>query len=764
MNRQRSSQTLKAKPGISPPPPPPDNFDENKNVRRAQSNRGLSKSNQHHHHLQPKNQKLDKYREQHDDEIFGKDEMLEPIDLDLDNEFQTLKLQDIPQFQQFQNLNSNNSNNHNQMAKSPPKSPQRTLQSPNKKVQAKSRNQSSKAKPIDSYDDEFELESEEPFTSPQTNRHAALKQENVLKLSPDKNFVVTSSPKSHRISLSEYSEEGEEGDKGQMNDTETEVTSNLNEEDFEDIDNIFGDEESGIYSSNGKNKFQTILKAQQLKLQNDAEIEERELMKKYHRIKQKQQSTFHKHGSNHDTNEISTLKLKKLDQDLDPFGTLKQDQPLADHDNTINYEYTRDDYENFEDGFEVEDYGQKLKLKKSMPNVKFRTSASLNQLHSQLNDFGNPKIPMKKFKSTYNLPGERNQLNPKLDNKTMKKLNRIPSFSNHQRLTDMLEQNETFKLTKQQLLQQYQEIDMKHKQTNDRILTMRKSMSVPGSYGQHEDGNNGNKSNMKHSLSTRGGHVKKHGKAIGLVRYLNEVPNAPNSNMKYNHDQKVWEGNDIELLKFNNNLKKPSLIKLQDYVKKYKTNNQGENEEGGMVFDPNNLRWVSKTGEEEEDIFKDLNDGEEGQYDVRLDESIDKDDPRTIKYGTVGVKSIPQIKHHPSLVPSISNLNSRGVSTFTARTASSTNLSSRKSSAKKGGGVEPNHQYETGNDYLISKRNIDRFLKEEAKISKKVQHWFNHGEVYQVRPTVNDDPTFRMDYYWDIRNLVIDNNDNNEQQ
>lgn len=683
MNRQMSSQQLRAKTGISPPPPPDHPLDSTSRIRRSKSSRGVSITNKG-----PKNQLLNKYREtEFDDNIFGEEEPLEAIDVDLDDEFKTLRLQDIQELQ-----------NHSE-------SPQRYLLSPKKhlgpRVALQRQAANTNSMPVDTYDDEFELE-DDLNQSPMKSRANRMEPEGILLLSPDKQSMVTSSPKSHRISLSEYSEEGEED----HNDTDTEVTSNLNEEDFEDIDNIFGDEESGIYSSAGKNRFQSILKTQQMKLQNDAEIEERELMKKYNRIKKRQQQDKHQ-GQDH---EISTLKLKNLDPELDPFLTWKQEQAHLpnDNDQTINYEYTKDDFENFEDGFEMDEYPKKLQMKKSMPNVKFKST----------NDFSNPYManpPLKKFQSTYNLPSDRN-LSPKFDNKVMRKLDRIPSFYNHQRLNDMIEQNEAFRMTKHQLLQQYQEIDKQHKQTNDRIVTMKKSMSVPGNYGQ-------SKSNLKHSTSTKG---RRQGKPIGLVRYLNEVPNTLNSNMKYNHTLKVWEGNDLELLKFNNNLKKPSLIKFQDYIKKYQTSDQKD--DGDMVFDDKNMRWVSKTGAEEEDVFGDLK--EEEPVDTRM--------------------RAPSSFKPPTITPSISNFNSRGVSNFTTRTTSTVNLNSRKSSKKV-------DSYETGNDFLISKKNIDRFLKEEAKIAKKTTNWFNQGEIYQI--TSYDNET-NMDYYWDIRNLVIDNNGN----
>ncbi|EGV59998.1 hypothetical protein CANTEDRAFT_95466 [Yamadazyma tenuis ATCC 10573] len=408
-----------------------------------------------------------------------------------------------------------------------------------------------------------------------------------IKLSPG---TLSSSPR--RKSLSEYSED-------------TEVTSGFNDEEFEDIEDVFGKEEPD------SSKLYDVLNSKKAKLLHDAEKEEKELIRKYR------------------GEDLTTLKLKNLDIDL------------IENDKTINYEYTRDDFEDFEEGFENI---HKLSFKKSMPSLKTQSS-----------------LGMRKFQSSYNLAHDRTRgidSHPKYNNKLMSKLGRIPSFYNQRKLNEMIEENENFRLTKQQLLQQYQEIDKQHKRTNEKILNLKKSMSMPARRSK--------------------------GKKIGLVRYLGEdVPNVENSKMKFNNESKNWEGNEIELMKFNSfTTKKPSLIKSNEY-----NNAKGPNS-SNMVFDPINLKWVSKAPEE--DVFKGLNE---------LNEPDNK---------------------------------GRGVSNFTARTLS-TNVE------------------ESDNVFIVSKKLIDRFLKEETKLARRTEYWFNKHDIYDL------DAEFNPDYYWDIRKLVMDN-------
>ena len=73
----------------------------------------------------------------------------------------------------------------------------------------------------------------------------------------------SSSSPMRRVSLSEYSE----------NTNETDLTSELNGEEFENIDDIFGDEESGIYSSGGGQQNDIRAKQRLLKQQQHRQAE-----------------------------------------------------------------------------------------------------------------------------------------------------------------------------------------------------------------------------------------------------------------------------------------------------------------------------------------------------------------------------------------------------------------------------------------------------------------------------------------------------------
>lgn len=504
---------------------------------------------------QNKSRILSKFQE---DDIFGEQE------IDLEDEFKTLKLSDLNQFQKP--TLKNNKSNYN----------------------------------MKDYASDFEFEDEIPNLEFKLNEPV----NEDLRLSPG-----TLSSSSRRKSLSEYSEG-------------TDVTSNFNEEEFEDIDDIFGapNEESQEIS-----KLHIKLKSKQQHLQSIAENEEKELLRRYR------------------NDEMATLRGRDFD--------------ILESDRTINYDFTRDDFDDFEKGFDINGLDNRLQLKQSMPDIR---RESIN------------KKNMKKFQSSYNLNSYVNSEskkmegynsgynNPKFDDKVMRKLERIPSF-NQKKLNQMMEKNENFRVTKEQLLQQYQEIDKQHKKTNQKILNLKKSMSMPA----------------------------KRGKKIGLVKYLGDVPvTGTNSTMKYNHKLKNWEGNEIELMKFSNmNTKRPSLIKFDDYMKKSKSSSQIPRSQSShnMVFDPVNLKWVSKDAEDE-DVFKDVTELEDQK---------------------------------------------RGASIFTARTISTK--------------VE-----EEPNVYIVSKKLIDRFLKEENKIGRKTQYWFNKDDTY------NMDTTFNYEYYWDIRKLIMD--------
>lgn len=527
-----------------------------------------------------KKELINRFRDVNEDEIFGKPEELESFE----DDFKTLKLGG-PQNLETIKLNSKSIGKYQELEE-------------------------------EDFDDDMEFDG---------NKFEKLKYEprpDDIKISPG--TVSTSSPR-RRKSLSEYSEE--------TNDTD--VTSQFNDDDFEDVDNIFGDEESGIYSSGSKNygnqsRLNEQLMNKQRKLQNDAEIEEQELKKKYNRLQNQ--------------SEINTLKLKDLNNDIDDQGR------------TINFEYTRDDFENFEDGFDL-DAGKlkSFKKKHSMPN------------------FNSHKLKdMKKFKSSNNLSLNKN---PKFNNKVFSRLNRIPSLqqlnesdqpqhqqqhqqlprnNDKQALHEAMAQNQSLSMNKHKLLQKYKEFDKQQRQTNEQIKTMKKSISEP---------------------------ANRHNKKIGLVRYLNDIPNAPNDKMRFNKDLKKWEGNDHELMKFNNNIKKPSLIKMNDF--------KPESNESNMIFDEKNLRWINKQGDNDEsDIFKDV----------------------------------------PDLPPP------RGVSLFTQRSISTAN-----------------EFEEEEEEFNIPPKFIDRFLKEELKIAKKTEYWFNNHETYDLSSD------FNYDHYWEIRKLVMDN-------
>lgn len=563
-----------------------------------------------------------------------------------------------------------------------------------------------------------------------------------VRLSPA--TMSTLSPKS-RIrskSLSEFSEE--------TNDTD--VTSQLNEDDFEDVDNIFGNEESGIYSSGGGRTYQTKetskinaqranehLIRKQRQLQNDAELEERELYKKYARLQSQ---------VNHD--EINTLKLK----DFKTFHRNRLNQNSLDLDaleneKTINYEYTRDDFENFEEGFDLSspikfdtrlqnvatnsrDFhqieglstkGHRMSSKMSMPNF-----TQFENTTAQPNTFRANNI--KKYKSSMDLGGGNVSEHPFFNNnnKIIKKLDRIPSFYNKDMLKEVPDENqklnEDIELQKQQLLNKYMEITEKQHQLN---------------------GTSPKKTNKSLSFMKQQRSSPKKGRKIGLVRYLNDnsIPmttsksSSSRTAMHFNPVSKNWEGNDIDLMKFealtssvlklpNSKSSRPSLITVLDFKSK------DRKIQGNMVYDSENLKWVNlDKGEEEDDVqvFKNVPD---------LILENDSHDHHRRLHSSHG------------RTPSPHKMFDRGVSTFTQRTTSTNSTNS-----------EENHKLavsnQEGSEFLLLEKIMERFYKEEAKISKKTKNWFNSNEVYLVGH--RHSAPFNNDYFWEIRKMVIDTDD-----
>lgn len=367
-----------------------------------------------------------------------------------------------------------------------------------------------------------------------------------------------------RETLSEYSEENE-----------TDLTSELSDQDFD----------WGELNKNGS-VFQEMnqrLIATKVAQQKEAEREQREFAQR--------------RKGDYDPNQ--TLKLKDFNkltnENLSLFDQL-------DNEKTVNYEYTRDDFEDFEDGF-ANNFEAKLRVQPSMPTL--RQSA--------------PKL--KKYNSYAEF---------KCDNRVRLKLERIPSFYH---------KPQTILNNKDQVLNKYKENKTYHP----------------------------------------------HHKKMGTVKCLNndtEITLAypSNNNMKYNAKKNCWEGNEIDLVRF----EKPSLIPHN--VAKLSA------KDGKMVYDKEKLKWISTEADQEDDnIFDDI----------------------------------------PDLVENKLQSPVRGVSQFTQRS-----MSSAASNREQNTSVP---------DFGLSSKIIEKFQREELRIERKINHWF-----------IGSTNEFNRDYYWEIRNMVMD--------
>lgn len=452
----------------------------------------------------------------------------------------------------------------------------------------------------------------------------------------------------------------------------------MNEDDFEDIDDIFGKEESGIYSSGGRrkdvanmSKASQILSDKKLRLRRQAELEDEELYEKYQ----------HRQGE-----EVQTLRLK----DLNRFQISNIDEDALENEHTVNYEYTRDDNESFENGFDA-DIPQRLeatKLKQfqSQPNIVHQLSqkASMPIFPNSLNTAAPTK-----FRSTMDLAGQLKEEHPFFNNtnKLIRKLDRMPSFRQpkveDRKMSNDDQLNYDMERKKKKLLEKYMEITEKQKKLNTSPKKPHKKQKA-----------------------------RPHKKGVGLLKYLNDRTAAPqmngNDKMRFNAAVKRWEGNDHDLLRFEEQVdtlraKKPSLITRNEF------SSHSEKASGNMVYDAENMRWVNldKAEEENLDVFDELSD-------------LEHDD-------------IPQYQRAKII-------GDRGVSAFTQRTilTASSDQSSGRSTA--------------GEEFQLSSRLASRFEKEEQKIRKKTHHWFGPHEQYQLGRR-----SFDSEYFWEIRKMVMDN-------
>lgn len=580
--------------------------------------------------------------------------------------------------------------------------------------------------------------------------------------------ISTSSPKlkrggrGSRKSLSEYSEEI---------DTDTDVTSEFNDADMRDIDNIFGFEESGVYSSGGQNITSKATGPSRAKAMLQLKKKEMEIQ-----AKQEEQEILAKHGGVVGLEKTNTLRLKDFNAYQDK--QFKIDMDALENEKTINYEYTRDDYEDFEDGFELNsplkiptkmksgDSGKRVTNKMSMPQFDLSVRRGHLKKYKSMMDVAigeeNEEVEEKEEEEEVE-ENEHPFFNHKHNN-LMKKLNRIPSFYSKEKKSggvdnlDMIEElvsnNEKYsndldlemEMKKQKLLEKYMEI------TNHQLRNIRdKSKRSPGK--------------------------KKLGSNIGLVRYLSDqsVPVYDKSNkMKYNAAKHRWEGNDIDLYKFEKikslPTSKPRLIANVKPIKGINNvgdrgvGNSGGKVVGNMRYDPVAMKWINEDEDEDRDIFNDLPDlpseSKRRNKEVR-GISISKSHPNLRKESNpVFPKSgstksiISMLKSSPSKY-SLSNPGKflRGVSTtsaFTQRTTSSTSTTSNESDSTEYSENTP--MQPVMQELYLDDKLIEKFYKEESKWFKKTKNWFNEGELFNF----GSNNSFNRDYYWEIRKMVTD--------
>ncbi|WPK25893.1 hypothetical protein PUMCH_003229 [Australozyma saopauloensis] len=454
-------------------------------------------------------------------------------------------------------------------------------------------------------------------------------------------------------------------------DEDTDVTR-INEDGFEGVENIFGKDESGILETSTNeyvsprrfdaNRAKEALARQEQERQRAAEAENQEWLLRHQRKYE---------------DALRTLTRK----DLQRYAKAVSKKPSM----RMNVRYEED--EAFQDGFEefppdilssenlsqFKSYPQEIR-----PSLSYKASMPSFQ-HSRT------AVPTKPRKSRSNMDfasthGNQNtkRYNERINSAThrFQGLNKVSQSSENQERDLYLQKRKRAK----ELLRKYLEAP-------DDQFEVRTSPS-------------------KHVSLSR----KKHQRNPGIVKNLNRRSTDPGGfgEMRYNPVAVTWEGNEHDLLRFEDDAydamktREPSLIKSRDFLPQ-------KERIGNMVYDAENLRWINLDAETE-DGLKDLPD------------LVPNDMPQYVLPRSTSKRL----------------LGARGVSVFTQRTILSTSSGSSSRSVP------------LGDEFFVSDKLQARFEKEEAKIKRKTHEWFDPNEHYSLRHP----RPFNHDYFWEIRNMV----------
>ncbi|RKP32511.1 hypothetical protein METBISCDRAFT_25742 [Metschnikowia bicuspidata] len=478
-------------------------------------------------------------------------------------------------------------------------------------------------------------------------------------------------------------------------DDDTDITE-INDNDFEGIDDIFGKEESRVLSSTAHSytapnisRANITLSRRKEDLQRAAELEDREMRTRYQQ----------KYG---DTRTL-TLNLRDQQQFL-----ARQRKKLTI---TMDAQYIDDDpFEEGLDEFSPEILAApRLKQRQRTQTEPVRallghkvSLPSLQQLFAP-RDASGPK----KFRSTMDLAsaiqlGAVEDQHPTFNdnNRLIKKLGRMPSFHfankaserRPERVDEGLEREnrlQDMEKRKAALLEKYREL-----QEKQAVLRMSPTKVA----GQK----------MRKPRARR---------SVGLVKNLNGKAEpasyaATGQGMQYNATTRTWEGNEHDLLRFDDEqepacARKPSLITSRDFGLRKATRH------GNMMYDAENLRWVNMDAVAEEtgnglDKLPDLVPNDIPQYAL----------PRSTSRRALG---------------------ERGASHFTQRTVLTASSGSSARSAP------------IGDQFYIGEKLAARFEREESKIRRKTKEWFSPHDKYNPKHT----GPFNHEYFWEIRKMVM---------
>lgn len=229
------------------------------------------------------------------------------------------------------------------------------------------------------------------------------------------------------------------------------------------------------------------------------------------------------------------------------------------------------------------------------------------------------------------------------------------------------------------------------------------------------------RTNPKHKHTDQESSQRTSRRRMGLIRQLGKGPavSITSNGMKFDPIRNVWEGNDIELKKFDSlNSKGPGLIKGVT---------KGAQRVGNMEFDPEEMKWKSISEDRDDDPFAELED---------LPEESAASTPSLRGHHHSYSTDFGQLGQAMSTVNTIKGNHDRRV--YSMKTQPVSNMTASASLQFDG--------RLTGQEFVVTPRFVEKLQHEEIRWDRKTKAWYAPGEEIDRK------------YLWEIRNMVMKRN------